>query len=92
MEQTYGEWIRSNPPLPTKQTAVEWLAEQLFKDTAPTLRQRALIEEARAMHKEQIENAWDRGQYIGENFPQRIIEPECENDSEHYYDKTYGKE
>jgi hypothetical protein len=72
-----------------QQTAVWWLAEQLFKDTAPTLRQRALIEEARAMHKEQIENAWDRGQYIGENFPQRIIEPEYENNSEEYYNQTY---
>ena len=74
-----------------QQSAVWWLAEQLFKDTTPTFRQRVLIEEARAMHKEQIENAWDRGQYIGENFPQRVIESEYENDSEEYYNRTFKK-
>jgi len=50
------------------------------------------FEKAKEMHKEQIENAWDRGQYIGETFPQRNIEPEYENNSEEYYNKTYRKE
>ena len=38
-EQSYGDWIRSNPELPTKefkkehmaQSAVEWLIEELIK-------------------------------------------------------------
>ena len=38
-EQSYGDWIRSNPPLPTKeykkehmiqQTAVDWFSSEIF--------------------------------------------------------------
>jgi len=50
------------------------------------------FEKAKEMHKEQIENAWDRGRYIGETFPQRVIMPEYENNSEEYYNETYGTE
>jgi hypothetical protein len=67
-----------------QQTAVWWLAEQLFKDTTPTLRQRSLIEEARAMEKEQIITAFDYGFENGE--------AESDNYGENYYNETYGKE
>ncbi len=66
-----------------QQTAVWWLAEQLFKDTTPTLRQRALIEEAKAMEREQTMKAQDfsfREGWGGEQCPTN------------YYDITYGKE
>jgi len=38
------------------QTSVEWLAEQLFKDATPTLRQMALIEEAKEMESKQAKS------------------------------------
>jgi hypothetical protein len=44
-----------------QQTAVWWLAEQLFKDATPTLRQRALIEEAKEMEKEHLERFFECG-------------------------------
>jgi hypothetical protein len=40
--------------------------------------------------KEQIMDAWDRGQYIGSSFPTNQIEVEFEKDSEHYYNETYN--
>jgi hypothetical protein len=73
-----------------QQTAVEWLFEQIPFEWSSSKAAFEALQQAKQMEKEQIENAWDRGQYIGENFPQRIIEPECENDSEQYYNETYG--
>jgi hypothetical protein len=70
-----------------QQTAVWWLAEQLFKDTTPTLRQRVLIEEAKAMEKEQHGNTWMDSR----------IECRCdvylgkEKTFEEYYNQTYGE-
>jgi hypothetical protein len=71
-----------------QQTAVEWLEEQF-------LRERFVydfdFDKAKEMEKQQIEDAWDRGKYIGESFPQKQIEPEYEQDAEEYYTQTYGK-
>ena len=71
-----------------QQTAVEWLEEQF-------LRERFVydfdFDKAKEMEKQQIEDAWDRGKYIGESFPQKQIEPEYEQDAEEYYTETYGK-
>jgi hypothetical protein len=39
--------------------------------------------------EKQIQNAWDRGQYIGQSFPGGQIEPEYEQDAEEYYYATY---
>jgi len=73
-------------PLVSKQTAVEWLIEQL-----PLIQQEGLrdvIEQALAMEKEQIEKAWDDGDYAyfhsketGRDFA----------DGEEYYNETYNK-
>jgi hypothetical protein len=72
----------------SQQTAVEWLEEQF-------LRERFVydfdFDKAKEMEKQQIEDAWDRGKYIGESFPQKQIEPEYEQDAEEYYTQTYGK-
>lgn len=82
-----------------QQTAVDWLLIELQENfnqevfcmyNANQYLFESIFQKAKAMEKEQIENAWDRGQYIGENFPQRVIEPEYENDSEQYYNETYG--
>ena len=73
-----------------KETAVEWLVKRFLLSGNNLLI--SDFQEANQMHKEQIKNAWDRGRYIGETFPQRVIMPEYENNSEEYYNETYGTE
>jgi hypothetical protein len=64
-----------------KQTAVEWLEEMIAKmeayggDLPPLM---IHINQAKAMEKEQIENAWDDGAYGITNW------------AEEYYKETYG--
>ena len=73
-----------------KITAVEWLVEQIRKDQ----NQKALsasewmqvIEEAKAMEKEQIMKAVDRGYDEGCKFPEDMTL----RNSEQYYNETYG--
>lgn len=58
-------------------TAVWWLAEQLFKDAAPTLRQRVLIEEAKEMEKKNLETFFEGGrnfQLTGEGTFKQVYE------------------
>lgn len=70
-----------------QQTAVWWLAEQLFKDTAPTLRQRVAIEEARAMEKEQHYNTYKAGASLALMSMKGLNGMSFEQ----YYKETYGK-
>lgn len=70
-----------------EKTPVDWLVERFLLSGNNLLI--SDFQEANQMHKEQIKNAWDRGRYIGETFPQRVIEPEYENNSEEYYNETY---
>ena len=52
-QQTYGEWMRSNPPIPNL-TAVEWLVEQIKfidKETYATLFNDGQLEQAKQMEK-----------------------------------------
>jgi len=59
-----------------KQTAVEWLVEQL-----PLIQQEGLryvIEQAKQMEKEQIENAYNDCEWTGDH-----------EDGEQYYKETY---
>ena len=64
-----------------KQTAVEWLVEQLY----PALKLNSkliddFVEEAKAMEKQQTIDA-----YLSDRFP-------CSDaDAEQYYNETYGK-
>jgi hypothetical protein len=63
-----------------KQTAVEWLVEQLFADNEIFGCSKELLEQAKEMEKQQIERAyqWDR-------FP-------CsDEEAEQYYNEEYGK-
>ena len=48
-------------------TAVEWLIEQLFELRNPTLNQIEIMEQAKEMEKQQIDDAWNDGnnQYSG---------------------------
>lgn len=49
-----------------------------------------LFEKAKEKEKCQIENAWDRGHYIGSTFPNGNIENIYEQDQEQYYNETYN--
>jgi hypothetical protein len=75
-----------------KQTAVEWLVDQL-----PTIQQEGLrdqIEQALAMEKEQIEEAFDDGKREGSDCTSSFewgIRKKEQKPSE-YYTETYGCE
>jgi len=74
----------------SKQTAVEWLVEQIENDENVRLRGlniRNLLEQAKKMEKEQIEMACNQQEF--EDFDGLGI---CETISkgEQYYNETYG--
>ena len=65
-----------------KQTAVEWLLIQIHKHwNNEGLSFEKILEQAKAMEKEQIVNAYDEGEY----------DCGCNGDSEQYYNKTFKK-
>jgi hypothetical protein len=68
-----------------KQTAVEWLIEELFKKIDYTQVPQKLIDQAKQMEKEQIMKAVDRGFDEGCKFPEDI----SLNNAEQYYNETY---
>ena len=66
-----------------KQTAVEWLIVQIHKHwNSEGLSFEKILEQAKAMEKEQIQNAYDTGEY----------DCGCNGDSEQYYNKTFKKD
>jgi len=70
----------------SKQTAVEWLIKQLNEkiDFIPIRKWdeiRDIVQQAKAMEKEQIEDAWDDG-----------IDSFSTRSAEQYYNETYGGE
>ena len=69
-----------------KQTAVEYLVEQL-----PLIQQeglRFIIEEAKEMEKEQIMEAWDNGFANGFDLGKHDDIP-TPDDAQQYYNETY---
>ena len=65
-----------------KQTAVEWLLIQIHKHwNSEGLSFEKILEQAKAMEKEQIVNAYDEGEY----------DCGCNGDSEQYYNETFKK-
>ena len=63
-----------------KQTAVEWLAEQLEQHHIKIdIKNTVVFQQAKAMEKEQILDAW----IATDNELQRLA-------AEHYYNETYG--
>jgi hypothetical protein len=70
----------------TKQTSIEWFYDQITRtywDYMTTERQNELFEQAKEMHKQEIENAyWDGGQDI----------PMSEKSCEKYYQETFKKD
>ncbi len=69
-----------------KQTAIEWLVEQQFKksDIQYINGFDGLIEQALAMEKEQIMDAYINGSCDCEMLP-------MDSDAEQYYNETYNK-
>lgn len=74
----------------SKQTAVEFLAKSLkdFPHIKHSQRFKDLIEEAKAMEKEQIEDAWDKRCSHGVVSQTWHIE---RKNGEQYYNETYRK-
>jgi hypothetical protein len=82
----------------TKQTAVEWLFEKITQNGEIRWRGTQyvkLFEQAKAMEKKQIVDAWENGfMSTGEGWNGEIP-PDCQGeilDTEEYYNETYGKE
>jgi hypothetical protein len=82
-----------------QQTAVDWLEKTIqsmiehgadLGEDYPALM--VHIQQAKEKFEQQIENAWDRGKYIGQFFSEKQIEVEYEQDAEQYYNETYKKD
>jgi hypothetical protein len=66
-----------------KQTAVEWLINELdLSNDGLTMK---IINQAKEMEKEQIIEAWDDGCYQSSDFPKT-------SDAENYYNETFKTE
>jgi hypothetical protein len=70
-----------------EQTAIEWLVENVII-SAPLNWDTTIVEQAKAMEKQQIVNSWDSGYQDG------LDEGQWENSRQylsgkHYYDITY---
>lgn len=72
-----------------KQTAVEWLVQQIFGDH--TSQWQKEIDQADAMFEQQIIDAWDNGYANGYDLGKYDDEPNPD-DAEQYYAETYGKD
>ena len=74
----------------SKQTAVDWLVQNIVEDQTIKAKSMSewikIFEQSKAMEKEQIMNAVDIGFEEGSKFPEDIRL----NNSEEYYNETYG--
>jgi hypothetical protein len=99
-EQTYGDWIRSNPPLPTKeykkehmqqQTAVEWLVKEIAEKYnfrfATYYGQE--IEKAKEMDKQQHGQTWDAAIKAHDN--RGHVHARSIVDFDEYYEQQFKK-
>jgi len=74
----------------TKETAVEWLYQEIinFYGTVSIYKtKQEIIEQAKAMEKEQIESAYNRGTINGIDYPESTLPLT----GEQYYNQTYKK-
>jgi hypothetical protein len=72
----------------SKQTAVEWLVDKIEKNVHHTIKiPNEYFEQAKAMEKEQIEEAWDKRCSHGVVSQTWHIETK---NGEQYYNETYG--
>jgi len=104
-EQTYGEWIRSNPPMPTKnlntkhmaqQTAVEWFIDNAFEegflwvtDKPAMFELNLIIEKAKEMEKQQHGETWDAA--IKAHDDRGHVHARSLVDFDEYYEQQFKK-
>ena len=81
MKQTAVEWLEDK--IQSKQTAVEWLVNQYIEKLTITP---AMVEQAKAMEKEQIIDAFKEGVAYWNGDEWKLI------DIEQYYNKTFKSE
>lgn len=62
-----------------KQTAVDWLFEKLWETPKDKLTWYSILEQAKQMQKEQIIDAYDKGEF----------NQGCNEDAEEYYNENY---
>lgn len=77
-----------------KQTAVEWLVEQIDPNLLVTVKVRLAVQQAKAMEKEQIRDAFEEGKNKMEEFHDEVPdEDECFYlmDGREYYNETFNK-
>jgi len=72
-----------------KQTAVEWLVEQICGDHINEWKKE--IEQAKQMEKEQIVESWDNGFANGYDLGKHDDDPKPD-DAEQYYNETFKSE
>ena len=70
----------------SKQTAVEWLYRKIVWENTTVLKFPDCLEQAKAMEREQIVDAWNSGDYA--YFYSKETGREFEDGSE-YYNETY---
>ena len=74
-----------------KQSSVRWLVEELEKfelGTSEFFSKTAIINHADRLHKEEIEDAWDKGDYCID-LPDGTWEQKYKS-AEQYYNETFG--
>jgi len=62
-----------------KQTSVDWLFQQLWETPKDKLTWHSMLEQAKQMEKEQIIDAYDKGEF----------NQGCNEDAEKYYNENY---
>jgi hypothetical protein len=63
-----------------KQTSVEWLFEKLWEAPKDKLTWHSILKQAKEMEKEQIIDAYDKGEF----------NQGCNEDAEQYYNENYN--
>ena len=64
------------------QTSVEWLFEKLWETPKDKFTWHSILEQAKEMEKEQIIDAYDKGEF----------NQGCNEDAEQYYNENYKSE
>lgn len=63
-----------------KQSSVEWLFVELWNTPKDKFDWQSIFEQAKAMHRKEIEDAWLDG----------VSSWDSEKEADHYYTKTFG--
>ena len=73
-----------------KQTAVEWLVDKMLTEHHSKIEWDKIVDQAKAMEKEQIRDAFNSGMNDSVDYFIPFLEPNDE--SENYYNKTFKSE